>query len=82
MEDFIANPKRILVVEDEPTISELCQRVLASKGFEVDIAANGKIAQDMVEKLDYKLLLIDIWCSMVESSINGCKRNARNWQAG
>ena len=52
--------KRILVVEDEPAICALCQKVLTSEGFEVDIAANGKIAQDMIEKQKYQLFLFDI----------------------
>ncbi len=52
--------KRILVVEDEPAICDLCQRVLTSEGFEVDTAANGKVAQDMIEEKQYDLLLFDI----------------------
>ena len=52
--------KRILVVEDEPAISQVCQRVLTTEGFEVDIAVNGEIAQDMLGEKDYDLCLIDI----------------------
>ena len=52
--------KTILVVEDEPTITDVCQRVLTTEGFEVDIAVNGKVAQEMVEKKRYALCLIDI----------------------
>ncbi len=52
--------KKILVVEDEPAIGNLCQRVLASEGFEVDIAANGKVARDMIRGKHYGLCLIDI----------------------
>ena len=52
--------KEILVVEDEPAICALCQRVLTSEGFEVDIAVNGKEAQDMIEKRQYDLYLLDI----------------------
>jgi DNA-binding response OmpR family regulator len=52
--------KRILVVEDEPAICTLCQRVLTREGFEVDIAVNGKEAQDMIEKRQYDLYLLDI----------------------
>ncbi len=52
--------KRILVVEDEPSIYALCQRVLTQEGFEVDITVNGKAAQDMIEKHKYSLLLLDI----------------------
>ncbi|GAH40334.1 unnamed protein product [marine sediment metagenome] len=52
--------KRILVVEDEPAISQVCQRTLTAEGFDVDIAVNGAIAQDMLDKKEYDLCLIDI----------------------
>ncbi len=55
-----SDAKRILVVEDEPAICELCRRVLTGEGLEVDIAVNGKIAQEMVEKWQYDLYLLDI----------------------
>jgi len=51
---------RILVVEDEPAVCQVCQRILTSEGFEVDIAVNGDVAQDMLGKKDYDLVLIDI----------------------
>ncbi len=51
--------KTILVVEDEPTISQVCQRALTSEGLEVDIAVNGAVAQDMLGEKDYALCLID-----------------------
>ncbi len=54
------NTKRILLVEDETVICELCHRVLSGEGFEVKIAANGKVAQDMIEEKQYDLCLIDI----------------------
>jgi len=60
MEKPGADVKRILIVEDEPAISAVCQRVLTSEGLEVDIAVNGKIAQDILEKKQYDLCLIDI----------------------
>ena len=52
--------KRILVVEDEPAITAFCRRVLTSEGFEVDIAVQGKVAQDMLGEKEYDLCLIDI----------------------
>ena len=52
--------KRILVVEDEPVICALCQRVLTGEGFEVDIAANGKMAEAMIEEQKYQIFLFDI----------------------
>ena len=55
-----SDAKRILVVEDEPEIGQVCRRVLTSEGFEVDIAVNGMVAQEMIEKKQYDLFLIDI----------------------
>lgn len=56
----ISAAKEILVVEDEPSISDICRRVLTGEGFNVDIASNGKLAQGMIEKKSYDLCLIDI----------------------
>ena len=52
--------KRILVVEDEPAICDVCWRVLTDEGFDVEIAVNGIIAQDMIRIKQYDLCLIDI----------------------
>jgi len=58
------NTKTVLVVEDEPSISKLCERVLTAEGFEVDIAVNGRIAQDIIrdlaDKKQYELCIVDI----------------------
>ena len=60
MSNFDVGTKRVLVVEDEPPISEVCRRVLISEGFEVDIAVHGKVAQDMIEEKQYDLCIVDI----------------------
>ena len=60
MNNSSAGVKRSLVVEDEPAISDVCRRVLTSEGFEVDIAVNGRIAQDIIEEKQYNLCLFDI----------------------
>jgi DNA-binding response OmpR family regulator len=52
--------KRVLVVEDEPAISDVCRRVLIGEGFEVDIAVNRKVAQGVIDEQQYDLCLIDI----------------------
>jgi DNA-binding response OmpR family regulator len=52
--------KRILVVEDEPAICEVCSRSLNTLGFDVDIANNGNMAKDRLSKGDYTLILIDM----------------------
>ena len=60
MKNSSASVKRILVVEDEPGISQVCLRVLTSEGFEVDIAVNGDVAQEMLGGKAYDLCLIDL----------------------
>ena len=51
---------KILIVEDEPFISNACLRILAAEGFTADIANNGLIAQQMIGKQHYDSCLIDI----------------------
>ncbi len=60
MKNSGAEVKRILVVEDEPVICEICIRVLTGEGFEVGIAANGKLAEAKLQENRYDLILIDI----------------------
>ncbi len=56
---------RILAVEDEPGIVELCPTVLEGDGFEVDVALNGKAAQQLImQDDDYDPCLVD--CRMPE----------------
>jgi CheY-like chemotaxis protein len=54
------NRKRVLVVEDEPMISRVCRKTLTAGGFEVDIAINGLVAKEMLDKKTYDLCLTDI----------------------
>lgn len=60
MKDSGTNVRRVLVMEDEPSISQVCLRALTSEEFEVDIAVNGAIARDMLREKEYDLCLIDI----------------------
>ena len=60
MKEPVSRGKKILIVDDEPAICHICQRVLTQEGFEVDIASNGKVAQTMMEEKQYDLGLVDI----------------------
>lgn len=51
--------KRILIVDDEPAICEVCRRVLEKEGFEVEVAANGLVARRMLTEKQYDIFLID-----------------------
>src|SRR5262245_11052949 len=51
---------RILVVDDEPGISELVATVLRYEGYEVAVASNGREALDAVESFHPKLVVLDV----------------------
>jgi PAS domain S-box-containing protein len=52
--------KKVLVVEDNILNQKLAQAVLSQKGFDVEIAANGQIAVDVLKKKKYDIILMDI----------------------
>jgi len=52
--------KRILVIEDEPTIGLLCKRVLTASGFDVDVVNNGLDAKKVAEEKNYALCVSDV----------------------
>jgi DNA-binding NtrC family response regulator len=60
MNSAASSKKRILIVEDETSISSVCSRVLTGDGFKVEITSNCKLAQEMIAKEDYDLCLVDI----------------------
>lgn len=50
---------RILVVEDEPGISNFLKQGLEEESFAVDVADNGKVGLDLALSGNYDLLLLD-----------------------
>jgi DNA-binding response OmpR family regulator len=52
--------KRILIVEDDPSIAELEKDYLDVAGFQVSICPDGSRALELIRKNDYDLLIIDI----------------------
>jgi two-component system OmpR family response regulator len=56
----MGGPARILVVDDEPYITDLLGAALRFEGFEVDTAATGGDAIDMVGRNRHDLMLLDI----------------------
>ena len=42
------NATTILVLKDEPIIVKLCSKALSIQGLWVDVAVNGKVAQEML----------------------------------
>jgi DNA-binding NtrC family response regulator len=56
----MAQPSRILVVDDEPAICKNCKKILTKAGHEVAIAYNGQEALALVEEALYEVVLTDL----------------------
>lgn len=53
-------PKRILVVDDSPTMRNLVKQSLQDNGFEISSAQDGKKALSEVKSNDFNLIITDI----------------------
>jgi DNA-binding NtrC family response regulator len=52
--------KRIIVVDDEPRISNSLEMILSEKGYDVTKATSGKEAIDFINREDYDLVIADL----------------------
>ncbi len=57
---------KILIVEDEEAISDLIKIELESKGYLCEVAYDGEIASNLIEKNIYDLILLDIMLPKVD----------------
>lgn len=53
-------PIRILLAEDNMINQKLAERILEIFGYQIDIADNGKIAFEMMQKNHYDMILMDV----------------------
>ncbi|MGH9794436.1 MAG: response regulator, partial [Candidatus Acidiferrales bacterium] len=52
---------RILVVEDTPELSQMLVQLLATAGYHVETASDGREALERLERESFDLLLLDVW---------------------
>lgn len=64
---------RILVVEDEEKVARLVQSGLEQNGYEVDVAYDGYLAENLVVTREYDVVLLDIIIPLV-NGIDLCAR--------
>ncbi len=57
---FVAQPARILVVDDDPAIRKIVRDRFAAKGHELAVAASGDEAIQQVEEFDPQLMILDL----------------------
>ena len=53
-------PARILIVDDEPSITEFVSYAMQKEGYETDVASDGETALKMLEEKHYDLFVLDI----------------------
>ena len=60
MGKIAGEPLYVLVVEDDLPIALMVAGILADEGYEVDTAANGRLALEKIEAREYDLILSDL----------------------
>jgi len=64
---------KILIIEDEPQVVEFLRKGLTEKGYETEVAYDGKMGERLASKEDIDLIILDV----ILPNINGyelCKR--------
>ena len=56
----VINAKKVLVIDDSLTVREVEKNLLASKGYDVDIAIDGVDGWNTIRQNDYDLIITDI----------------------
>ncbi len=57
---------RILIVEDEKTLSSALKKALITEGYIVEVASDGQIAVQKIQNSNYDLILLDMYLPKVE----------------
>lgn len=53
-------PTRILIVDDEPSITEFVSYAMQKEGYQTEIASNGEEALEKIENAHFDLFILDI----------------------
>ena len=61
--------ERILIVDDDPDITETMKVVLENSGYKVDCAANGGEAMEQIKTFKPNLIILDVMMSTLEEGI-------------
>ena len=61
--------ERILIVDDDPDITETMKVVLENSGYKVDCAANGGEAKEQIKTFKPNLIILDVMMDTLEEGI-------------
>lgn len=59
-------PDKVLIVDDDPSISKLLEKVMHSNGMETDIADSGLAALNLLKNHTYDVILMDVMLGDME----------------
>ncbi len=57
---FFSRRKRVLLLDDDPSMQRLVAKILGREGFRVDVFLTGRQAIAALAKADYDVLLLDL----------------------
>jgi adenylate cyclase len=66
-------PSRILVIEDEPANIQTLSTILKERGYDINIATNGRQALEVLERIRPDLILLDIMMPEIDG-FETCRR--------
>lgn len=58
--------QKILIVEDEKSLSNALKKALITQGYMVEVASDGQIAVQKIQNSTYDLILLDMYLPKVE----------------
>ena len=67
------NATRVLVVDDEPVVTEVVEQYLRREGYEVSLASNGAEALRLVQVWTPDLVILDLMLPVVDG-LEVCRR--------
>lgn len=60
--------KRILVIDDSPTLRKLLRHYLQKKGYSVDVAHNGRVGLECIEKDTFDMIILDMYMPVMNGA--------------
>lgn len=67
-ETYTGNQEHILVVDDEPQLRHLAEKILTALGYRVDTVSSGEMAIEFIKKTPVDLIVLDM---LMDPGING-----------
>ncbi len=70
---------KIAIIEDDAVISQMYRMKFEAEGFQVEIAANGKLGVDLIEKMRPDIILLDIRMPVMSGPDALARIREHNW---